>query len=140
MGDGFDAVFLTVNQIKMKISSPGIGSIVGAKSYRFAIEIVQLCQSLRKDNSWVFVNQLLRSGTSIGANVQESISAESKRDFVHKLSVALKEARETHYWLCLMHDSGIIEESAFNNLTNQVNQIIKMLTSIILNTKQKYHL
>lgn len=124
----------------MNISYPGNGSIIGFKSYRFAIEIVQLCESIRKDNSWVLVNQLLRSGTSIGANVQESISAESKRDFVHKLSVALKEARETYYWLCLMKDSGMIQETVFNKLTIQVNQIIKMLTSTILTTKQKYNL
>lgn len=75
-------------------------SIIGNKSYAFALEVVKTYKLLTQEKKeFILSKQLLRAGTSIGANVNEAISAQSKRDFVHKLSIALKEARETLYWL-----------------------------------------
>ena len=75
--------------------------------------------------------QLLRSATSIGANIHEAISAESKKDFIHKLSISLKEARETKYWLILLKKSGYLKSNY-----NKIDTIIKILISIILSTRQ----
>ena len=82
-------------------------SIVYQKAYLFAIDVVKLCKHLSTEKKeFVLSKQVLRSGTSIGANVNEAISSESKKDFVHKLGVALKEARETAYWLSLLKDGA----------------------------------
>ncbi len=80
----------------------------------------------------------MRSGTSIGANINEALAGESKRDFVHKMSISLKEARETAYWLNLLSDSGFIEKEGFEILINNCNELMKILSSIILTTKEKY--
>ena len=82
------------------------------------------------------VNQLLRAGTSVGANVAEGQSAESRADFIHKLSVACKEARETHYWLRLMVAADIVPESQLTDLTDEANQLTAILTSITANAKR----
>ncbi len=87
---------------------------------------------------FVLSKQVLRSGTSIGANINEALSGQSKRDFVHKLSIALKEARETSYWLSLLKDSEYITEEKFKPLNANCEEIIKILSSIILTTKEKY--
>jgi len=88
----------------------------------------------------VLSKQLLRSGTSIGANIFESLSAESKNDFVHKLSISLKEARETEYWLSLLLDSQYLTEEKFNACFGKLSEIIKMLKSSIITTKHRYNL
>ncbi len=80
----------------------------------------------------------MRSGTSIGANVNEAIAAVSKKDFVHKLSISLKEARETQYWLNLLKDSNYINQKTFKKLNKDCEELIKILSSIILTTKQRY--
>ena len=114
-------------------------SIIGNKSYLFALEIVKAYKVLVQDKKeFVLSKQLLRSGTSIGANVNEAICAQSKRDFVHKLSIALKEARETLYWLKLLYDSEYLNEDIYINLKEKCNEINRILSSIILTTKQKY--
>ncbi len=81
---------------------------------------------------------MLRSGTSIGANINEALSAQSKRDFVHKLSISLKEARETSYWLNLLKDSEFISKNDYDKLIDRCNEIVKILSSIIITTKEKY--
>ena len=81
--------------------------------------------------------QLLRSGTSIGANARESNNAQSAADFVNKLSIALKEADETAYWLELLYESGIIEQSHFESLYNDLKKLIAILTASIKTSKQK---
>ena len=80
----------------------------------------------------------MRSGTSIGANINEALAGESKRDFVHKMSISLKEARETAYWLNLLSDSGFIQKEESDILINNCNELMKILSSIILTTKEKY--
>ena len=82
--------------------------------------------------------QILRSGTSIGANIHEAVSGESKKDFIHKLGISVKEARETLYWLKLLKDSEYIIQDDFTRLSNSCNELIKILNSIILTIKQKY--
>lgn len=113
------------------------GSIVGEKSKKFAVRIVKfysyLC-SQRKE--FVLSKQILRSGTSIGANVRESRNAQSKADFVHKLSIALKEADETAYWLELLHEGEIIESTHFHSLYADNEELIRLLTAIIKSSKK----
>ena len=82
--------------------------------------------------------QILRSGTSIGANIHEAVSGESKKDFIHKLGISVKEARETLYWLKPLKDSEYIIQDDFTRLSNSCNELIKILNSIILTIKQKY--
>lgn len=87
----------------------GANSIIGKKSYSFALEIICLYKILMGDKKeFVLSKQILRSGTSIGANVHEALSSESKKDFIHKLSISLKESKETSYWLNLLADSDYI--------------------------------
>lgn len=114
-------------------------SIIAQKSYAFALEIITLFKIITENKKeYVLSKQLLRCGTSIGANVNESLSAESKRDFVHKLGISLKESKETSYWLNLLKDGGYIDEDVFIRIDNLNTELIKILTSIILTTKQKY--
>lgn len=113
-------------------------SIIAGKSYSFALKIIELYKHLISEKKeYVLSKQLLRSDTSIGANVNEAVCAQSKRDFVHKLSIALKETRETSYWLNLLKDSNYITDG-YTVLTNLCTEINKILSSIILTTKQKY--
>ena len=114
-------------------------SIIANKAYSFALEIIDIYKYLievKKES--VLSKQILRSGTSIGANINEALSSESKRDFVHKLSISLKEARETNYWLNLLNDSNYISKEQFEKINNFCIEILKMLTSIIKTTKEKY--
>jgi len=114
-------------------------SIIYRKTYEFALEVVKLYKHLSSEKKeFVLSKQLLKSGTSIGANVNEAISGESKKDFVHKLGIALKEARETLYWLNLLKDSDFITAGEFNSLNVSCNSIIKILSSIILTTTERY--
>jgi four helix bundle protein len=99
---------------------------------------VSLYKDLTNRKEYVLSKQILRSGTSIGANVHEAIAAETKKDFVHKLSIALKEARETMYWLSLLKDSSYIELDIFSDLNYKCDELIKILNSIILTTKNRY--
>jgi four helix bundle protein len=114
-------------------------SIIGKKSYAFALEIINVYKILVSDKKeFILSKQLLRSGTSIGANVHEALSSESKRDFVHKLSIALKESKETSYWLNLLKDSNYISSQELDKLNSDCIELIKILSSIILTIKEKY--
>ncbi|MBS4042572.1 MAG: four helix bundle protein [Chitinophagaceae bacterium] len=113
-------------------------NIIVKKSYDFALEIVKHYKILIEQKEFVLSKQLLRSGTSIGANIHEGIASESKKDFVHKLGIALKEARETSYWLNLLKNSSYLPLANFNTLIITCNEIVKILNSIILTTKQRY--
>lgn len=114
-------------------------SIVAKKAYAFALEVIAMYKYLvNEKKEYILSKQVLRSGTSIGANINEAISGQSKRDFIHKLNIALKEARETNYWLNLLKDSDYIHSETFVSISNKCSELIKMLTSIILTTKEKY--
>ncbi|WP_414530912.1 four helix bundle protein [Nodularia chucula] len=108
------------------------------RTFNFAVRIVNLCKALDENPGVgrVLYKQLLRSGTSIGANVEESQSAQSKADFVHKLEIALKESRETKYWLKILITTNIIEEHRLLPLIAENQDIIKIIAAIIVKTKQ----
>lgn len=108
------------------------------KALDFAVRIVGLYQYLNTVFSeFVMSKQILRSGTSIGANISEALSAESTADFVHKLSIALKEVRETLYWLTLLQRTGYLSEVQYQSMMNDCIQLKKILAAIILTSKQK---
>lgn len=112
-------------------------SILKDKSFTFAISIVKEYKMLSEGKrEYVMSKQLLRSGTSVGANIREAKNAESKNDFIHKLGIAQKECDETLYWLELLKESEYLNEEAYHNLSDQANQILKMIRSSILTTKQ----
>ncbi|MBR1541257.1 MAG: four helix bundle protein [Bacteroidaceae bacterium] len=105
-------------------------------SKSFAIRIIRLYRFLREEKQeFILSKQVLRSGTSIGANVRESINAQSKLDFVNKLNIALKEADETEYWLELLHETDFLEEKQFLSIYKDCGEIAAMLTSIIKTIK-----
>ena len=111
-------------------------SILRMKSFAFAVRIVKLSRYLyRQQKETVLTKQILRSGTSIGALVRESENAASKKDFIYKLSLALKEADETHYWLELLHASDSIDEKMFTSLSADCEELIKLLVSSIKTSK-----
>jgi len=113
-------------------------NIIKNKSFDFAVRIVALYKYLIENKKeFVLSKQVLRSGTSIGASIRESEHAESTSDFIHKLSIALKEANETEYWLQLLQKSEYISEKEFENINSDLTEILKLLTSIIKTTKSK---
>ena len=109
------------------------------RTLRFAIRIVKLCKFLDEQGgvAGVLYKQLIRSGTSIGANVREAQSAQSDRDFLHKLEIALKEARETEYWLIILVEAEVIKEEKVRALRQESDEIIKILVTITKKLKEK---
>jgi four helix bundle protein len=112
-------------------------SIVKKKSFEFAVRIVNLYKYLSLEKKeYVLSKQLLRSGTSIGANTREAQNAESKQDFIHKLGIAQKETDETCYWLELLHATEYISNDEYVSVHNDATEILKIIRSIILTSKQ----
>jgi len=105
-------------------------NIVLNKSFDFALEIIELYRILKSKNEFVISKQLLRSGTSIGANVEEATAAQSKKDFTTKMSIASKEARETRYWLRLLNKSKLVEYD-YKNYLNKIDELIRIITAIV---------
>ncbi len=113
-------------------------SIMLNKAKELAVKVIKLCRIIReKERETVLTNQLLKSGTSIGANIHESKYAQSSADFVHKMQIALKECYESEYWLELMNKSGYIDDVEYNDLNNECGQIRRMLISSINTLKNK---
>jgi four helix bundle protein len=106
------------------------------KSFEFALEVVRLCQSLNRKREYVISKQLMRSGTAIGAMVEESVAAESRRDFLHKMSIALKEAREVHYWLRLLDASGLVPGFDVTQQLSAADELVSLLTAITRTVKE----
>ena len=116
-------------------------NIILQKTYDFASRIVKAYKFLvGEQREYVLSKQLLRSGTSIGANVEEALAASSTADFIHKLNIAAKEARETSYWLRLLHDNDYLPEAAFESIHDHNIEITKILSSILLTTKANNNL
>jgi four helix bundle protein len=113
---------------------------IAERTFNFSVRVVNLCKALdeKPGVGRVLYNQLLRSGTSIGANVEESQSAQSKADFTSKLEIALKEAKETKYWLRLLTATNIVEENKLLPLIAENEEIIKIIAAIIIKTKQNH--
>ena len=113
-------------------------NVIRTKSFNFSVKIVNLYKSIiGEKKEFVLSRQLLRSGTSIGAMVRESEQAESRADFIHKLAIALKEANETDYWLDLLKETNYISILEYNDINGDLNEILKLLTSIIKTSKSK---
>ena len=110
-------------------------NIIEIKSFNFAVRIVKLNKYLCDKNEYTLSNQLLRSGTSIGANVAEAEQAQSTADFVSKMSIALKEASETKYWLRLLKETDYITDSQYKSIFEDCVELEKILVSIIKSTK-----
>ena len=115
-------------------------SILKAKSYQFALDSVLICKTLFKNHEFILSKQFLRSSTSVGANIREAQYAQSSRDFIHKLSISLKECDETLYWLELLKDSDYLTTSEFEMLFNQAVELKKMLSSSIITAKKKLNI
>lgn len=110
-------------------------NVVKNKSYLFAIQIIELYKTLITKQEYVLSKQSLRSGTAVGALIKESEHAESKKDFIHKLSISLKEANETSYWLNLLVDTKYIEQTEFNKINDLNTELIRLLVTIIKSSK-----
>ena len=111
-------------------------NVIVEKSLEFAVEIVRFCELLDEKRKYVVSKQLLRSGTSIGANVFEAQHAESKADFVHKMKIAIKEANETLYWLLICEKSENYPTNS--SLKNMVEELIRIISKIIISSKGKF--
>ncbi len=113
-------------------------SIIKNKSFKFAVRIVNLYKYLIENKKeFVLSKQMLRSGTSIGANVREALNGESKADFIHKLAIAQKETDETLYWLELLKETEYITGEAFVSMQNDCTEILKIISSIIITSKKQ---
>ena len=114
-----------------------MNNTIQEKSFRFAVRIVNLCRYLQSEQKeYILTKQLLRCGTSIGANVAESQQAQSRPDFISKLNIALKEAYETNYWLRLLHETRYLKQDEFQSIIHDCQEIEKMLISIIKSLKE----
>ena len=110
---------------------------VESKSFRFAVRVVKLCKHLRDTKKeFTLSKQLLRSGTSIGANIAEAQQAQSRPDFISKLNIALKEAVETDYWLRLLQATDYLSVAEFDSIIADCKELEKLLTSIVKTTRE----
>ena len=111
-------------------------NLIKDKSFYFALNIIDLYKQMTANNEYVLSKQLLRSGTSIGANIEEASAAQSKKDFANKMAISSKEARETRYWLKLIQESQIVN-CDIDIYIKEINEIIKILTAIVKTSKEK---
>ena len=114
-------------------------NVIVEKSFKFALKIIKVARELRKDShEYELASQLLKSGTSIGANVSEAQYGQRDKDFASKMHIALKEANETEYWLKLLTEAGIMDEETSKPLLRDVEELKKILTAILKTTYQKH--
>ena len=117
---------------ELRVERPDIAE----RSFRYSLRIIKLYRELQKDGTGrVLGKQLLRAGTSIGANVHEAQAGQSRADFTAKMSIAHKKARETIYWLRLIRESDLIPPARLADICNETDQLIRILSSILLSTK-----
>jgi four helix bundle protein len=113
-------------------------NVIVEKTYQFAINAIEVYKNLVGiKREFILSKQFLRSATSIGANVEEAIGAQSKKDFIAKLSISYKEAREVNYWIRLLRDSNFLETSNANELLEGSEEILRILTAILKSSKNK---
>jgi len=106
-------------------------NVIQIKSYNFAIRIVELYKHLSAEKKeFVLSKQLLRSGTSIGANIEEAIGGQSRKDFYAKLTISYKEARESHYWIRLLKDTNYLSQEQYDSLIFDIEELLKIIGSI----------
>ena len=112
------------------------GNVIVEKSFQFSLKIIALVSQLKQRKvEQVLLNQLLKSGTSIGANIEEAIGGSSKKDFIYKLEIAYRESRETNYWLRLFKEGGLSEKESTLLLLNDCDEIQKILSAILTSSK-----
>lgn len=115
-------------------------NVLQNKSYQFALKIVAMYKQIIADKKeFILSKQVLRSGTAIGAIVEEAIGGQSQKDFISKLAMAYKEARETRYWLSLLRDSGYLEKDSATTLLNDCEELCKIIGAIQVTMKNKIH-
>jgi four helix bundle protein len=115
-------------------------NVITTKTFQFAILIVNLYQRLTiEKKEFILSKQLLRSGTSIGANVEESEGGVSRKDFIAKLQTAYKEAKETRYWLKLLYATNYLEKSDYDSLLSGIEEILKIIVAILKSSKNEEH-
>ena len=112
-------------------------NLIQQKTYDFALQIINTSKQMQLNKEFVLSRQLLKSGTSIGANVEEAIGGQSRKDFLSKISIAYKEARETKFWLRLLRDSNSMDSANSDELLYQVEEILRIIGSIQRTTKSK---
>ena len=113
-------------------------NLIKDKSMEFAVRVVNLSRYLSEEKrEYILSKQIMRSGTSIGANIREGIYAQSPKDFVSKMSIALKEAAETEYWLELMQRTSLLSDDAYESIVFDCKELCKMLTVIVRNSKRQ---
>ena len=115
-------------------------NILREKSFTFSVRIIKLYKYLKsKHDEYILSRQIIRSGTSIGALIRESENAESKRDFIHKLNISLKETDETQYWLELVYETEFITKKMFDSINTDVEELIKLLVASVKTSKENLH-
>jgi four helix bundle protein len=124
---------MRINYVEANMNGIKKNNIIEQKSFEFALEIITLYKKLQEKREYIISKQVLRSGTSIGANTVEAQAAQSRRDFLSKMSIASKEARETKYWLCLLEKSKMVDLDYTGYLTD-IDELIRILTSIVKTT------
>jgi four helix bundle protein len=118
------------------VVSDGSSSPTREKSFEFAIAVIRLYKRLQGMQEFVISKQLLRSGTSVGANIEEAVAASSRRDFLYRMTVASKEARESVYWLRLLDESDLVPELEVDGELESARELVRLLTSIVKTTKE----
>ena len=107
-------------------------SLIAQKSYDFALQVIRILKLLDKDSAnLILIRQLIRSVTSIGANIEEALGSNSKKEFIHSMNIAKKEARESLYWLRLLRDLNFSNKEKFEELLPEAEEIVKILTKIV---------
>jgi len=113
-------------------------SIIKTRSFQFAIQMVNFYKLLiSEQKEFVMSKQVLRAGTSVGANVREAMNAQSTADFIHKMAIAQKECDETLYWLELLKETGYVNEAVFTPMQKEATELLKIIRSIIITVKKK---
>ena len=114
------------------------GEDIRARTFAFAVRIVKLCRYLedQRGSSQVLSRQLIRSGTSVGANIEEAKACQSRRDFLTKCTIAQKEIRETHYWLRLLAAADILQNNIFTDLIAEADELTRIISAIIISTRR----
>lgn len=113
-------------------------NVILVKSYAFAVKITKLILEIRKSKKeYDITRQLLRSATSVGANAEEAVGGFSKKDFIYKLQISFKEARESRYWIRILRDTDLIEQKTAKELLIEIDELIKILTAILKTSKSK---
>jgi four helix bundle protein len=125
-----------MKDLKLKIFMAIKDNLIQDKSFRFSLSIIRLYKKLQEEREFIISKQILRSATSVGANIEEAIAGQSKRDFLAKISISLKEARETHYWLRLLSESELTEIEV-TELKNEILEIVNILSAIVKTTRAR---